>query len=950
MTSLFISYSRKDMESARKLTDAFKGQNLDFWVDWEGIPPTVDWWKEIERGIEESGIFLFLISPDSAKSKVCKQEIEHAAKNGKRLIPVVVRDVKAEEAPTELGHLNWIFLRENDDFNSSFSKLLTAIRTDFGWVQAHRQLQIKALEWERSHYENSFFLRGKELQDAERELATNSSKEPRPTDVQREYVLKSRQASDKQRRNVTIIAIAGVIALAALAVFGFVQAGLATANASEANKQALTAQAASTLAINNQNLAEERAKIARAGELTAQSAGLRDSNFELSSLLGVEAFNTWDYFRTRSILVNNLNTNPQLRQYMIKHSDWVSTVAFSPKGDIVASGGCLKREGLSCSKGEIVLWSLQNGELTQNISLQAHNSAVISVVFNPSGTILASGSCSSYEAGFCNKGEIILWDMQTHKPIGEPLRGHSDQVNTLAFSPDGKILASGSCSIYTGFCYEGEIILWDIESHTQIGSPIHGHTAWVGDIAFSPDGKILASGGGDGKILFWDIQNNQLANPIISTGTDSGIITSIEFSPDGKVLVSGDTDNKLILWDTSNGEKIQELNTNDTDVRDHDIYTVTFSPDGKILASGRSDGKIFLWNAENGNSINVLQGHSGIVTSLSFSPDGKYLVSASQDSKVILWDISNDFPLGKLVTNKAFSLWNTTFDINGKVVVIEFKDQALLVSDLQSNLHIGKPITKYPDGASSLALSADNSKLAIGSEGSIDLWDINHAQPLPNTPITGHSGLISSLAFSPDGKILVSGGCQNRDESLVCHSGKILVWDIASGQIVGEPIVGHSSWVNSLAISPDNQLLASGSSDGNILLWNLSTHQTIGIPLISHQGKIDSVAFSPDGKMLASGGNDGSIILWDVETQKSIIDPLYKGIGPIDRLSFSPDGQQLISADYYNGKIMLWEVDPDNWKQKTCQRIGRNITQEEWALYFPGEAYRTTCPQWPTGD
>ena len=181
MPSLFISYSRKDIEIARKLTEAFKEKELDIWVDWEGIAPTVDWWQEIEKGIEEADIFLFLISPDSAKSKVCAREIEHANKNAKRLIPVVVRDVVADESPAGLGHLNWIFFRETDDFNSSLEKLVTAIKTDYEWVQVHRQLQVKALEWERNNHEHSFLLRGKELQDADFQLATNTSREPHPT-------------------------------------------------------------------------------------------------------------------------------------------------------------------------------------------------------------------------------------------------------------------------------------------------------------------------------------------------------------------------------------------------------------------------------------------------------------------------------------------------------------------------------------------------------------------------------------------------------------------------------------------------------------------------------------------------------------------------------------------------------------------------------------------------
>jgi hypothetical protein len=145
MASLFISYSRKNIESARKLTEAFEGQDLDFWIDWQGIPPTVDWWEEIEKGIEEANIFLFLISPESCKSKVCKQEIEHAVKNGKRLIPLVVGDVTGEEAPPELSHLNWIFIREFDDFDLAFGKLITAIKTDYAWVQAHRDLRLESI-------------------------------------------------------------------------------------------------------------------------------------------------------------------------------------------------------------------------------------------------------------------------------------------------------------------------------------------------------------------------------------------------------------------------------------------------------------------------------------------------------------------------------------------------------------------------------------------------------------------------------------------------------------------------------------------------------------------------------------------------------------------------------------------------------------------------------------
>ena len=119
MAKVFISYSRKDIGFAKKLTGELQKGDLDFWVDWEGIPPTVDWMRQIEKGIEEADTFVFILSPDSIQSKVCREEIGYAVKNGKRLIPIVAREITGEEAPPELSHLNWIFLRETDDFNES---------------------------------------------------------------------------------------------------------------------------------------------------------------------------------------------------------------------------------------------------------------------------------------------------------------------------------------------------------------------------------------------------------------------------------------------------------------------------------------------------------------------------------------------------------------------------------------------------------------------------------------------------------------------------------------------------------------------------------------------------------------------------------------------------------------------------------------------------------------
>ena len=354
MASLFISYSRIDKAAAHRLTEAFKGKGLEFWIDWEDIPLTVDWWKEVERGIEEADMFLFLLSPDSANSKVCRQEIEHAKKNGKRLIPVVVRDLEAHESPPELSPLNWTLLRKDDDFTYAFHKLITAIKTDYAWARTHRQLQVKALEWERSAQKKDFLLQGEELQDAESELAANSSKDPYPTDLQREYVLKSRQTSDRQRRRLLSFVIGAAIVMAALAVFGFVEAGLATTNAIKANENANTAEAASTQATSNEQEAKRQAKVAIARQLAVQAQSLfvtGDSTQMVSVLLAVQSMKMLPDRNEGAMKI--LQTNSlAIRAAPMTHGTAVYSVAFSPDGKYVVSGGCDQEEAQrKCTQG-----------------------------------------------------------------------------------------------------------------------------------------------------------------------------------------------------------------------------------------------------------------------------------------------------------------------------------------------------------------------------------------------------------------------------------------------------------------------------------------------------------------------------------------------------------------------------------------------------------------------
>ncbi len=219
MARIFVSYSRRNKDFCKQLTAELQKRDLDFWVDWEGIPPTVDWMKEIEKGIEEADTFLAIVSTDWILSKVCIDELNVAVKNGKRLIPVVPYDIVWNDVPPSLAQLNFIFFTETFDFNEQLNKLFTALDTDYDWLKTHRRLQVKALEWERAEKENGFLLRGRDLEDAEQQISINANKNPHPTDIQREYVLLSRQAATKQRRINTSILTIIIVMLSSISAY-----------------------------------------------------------------------------------------------------------------------------------------------------------------------------------------------------------------------------------------------------------------------------------------------------------------------------------------------------------------------------------------------------------------------------------------------------------------------------------------------------------------------------------------------------------------------------------------------------------------------------------------------------------------------------------------------------------------------------------------------------------
>ncbi len=632
------------------------------------------------------------------------------------------------------------------------------------------------------------------------------------------------------------------------------------------------------------------------------------------------------------------------------HIGTASKLIFSPDGKAMASIGCAKLDPTySCDQGEIILYDTATRQpLGMPIKIYASN--VNDIVFSPDGKILASV--------WGSEGKVILWNVETHELIGQPLSGYKNGVNSIAISPNGKILAvgDGDQSEAGG---GGDIILWDIETLKPIGIPLSGHKHGVYSLAFSPDSNVLASGSRDDTIILWDIKKLQLIGQPLKGHTSS--VKSVAFSPDGKILASSGNDSVVILWDVSNINQLTAKQPTHQILKGHThiVESVAFSPDGKTLASSSYDDTIIFWDVTRKQQIaQPLLDANGNNQNVAISPDGKILAlhSCTQlnnsqrcQGRISLWDL----------TKRQLREPSLLGYPNGMVSMAFSPDSTILVSsgcsnnpcnqgeirfwNLSSRKLIGQPLTYHGGEVEILAFSLDAKSLFLRiSHEFITLVDVATFQPEYKFDLYSRT-----FAISPNGRIVAVG-----------EGTDFILWDMLKGQQIGSPLNGLTDAVSSLAFSSDGKILASGGASrskiradadkdsNNIILWNMATHQPIGLPLLGHTDSLTSLAFSPNSKMLASGGFEGTIILWDVERGQQLGIPFKVHNNLVKNLLFSKDGKTLISASD-DGSVVLWDVNPDSWQSRICKIVARNLTGNEWSQYLPNEPYRKTCPNLP---
>jgi WD40 repeat protein len=586
------------------------------------------------------------------------------------------------------------------------------------------------------------------------------------------------------------------------------------------------------------------------------------------------------------------------------HKNPIWSVAISPDGKQIIS---------SSRDNTLRRWDVSTGKQIGE-PLNGHKGSVFSVAFNRDGTKIVSGSRDK---------TLQLWDASNGKPIDKPFVGHEDEVWSVAFSPNGQKIVSGSS--------DHTLRLWDTKKHQKILPTFRGHLDGVNSVAFSPDGQKIVSGSDDKTLRLWDANNGKpLRNPITGkpiaplVGHEKEVL-SVAFSPDGQKIVSGSRDNTLRLWDASNGEQIGQPLTGHVDA----VYSVAFSPDGKWIISGGDDKTLRLWDISTEQLSQPWYGHTKAVWSVVFNRDGTKIVSSSSDKTLRLWDASNGKPLRNPITDKPIApsvghttaVYSVVFSPNGKKIVSASGDKTLRLWNASNGKPIGQPIVGHVDAVYSVAFSPDGKKIVSASwDNTLRLWNANNRQQIDKTigqPLKSGQKKVEdelhSVTFSPNGQQIVSG---SRDKKLRLYT--------STGQIVGEPLIGHKDEVWSGAFSPDGTKIVSSSSDNTLRLWDSDNGQQIGSEMVGHTKAVYSAVFSLDGKYIVSGGQDKTLRLWDGNTGRPVGPPLIGHESSVRSVAFSPDGKSVISGSDDN-TLRLWRIDlVTSWKillQTACEQL-----------------------------
>jgi WD40 repeat protein/serine/threonine protein kinase len=742
------------------------------------------------------------------------------------------------------------------------------------------------------------------------------------------------------------------------------QRSIAEEKKAEAEKQRARAEDQTKIAVSERERAEQQKQIAVSERQRAENAKQAEEYEAYIAQIGLANAkindNAYDY------ALQLLDASkPELRNWEwgrlvhlcrlgtanYKAAAPVDAVAYSPDGKSFVTGDL---------DGKVTVRDAQTGEVRFQVP---HGQYVLSVDYSPNGKQIATGSSDK---------TIQILDSSTGSAVGPPLKGHTDGVLTVRFSPDGRQLLSGSYDntarlwdVATGTTLQefkghswwvwaaefspdanrivtagqdGKAIVWEKEpganneervtdhppqqSRPSLLAPpslykqftsFAGHNGAVYSARFSPNGKLVVTGGYDKLVMIWnpddvrpidigrrlDHEPDAKSNYLRLAGHD-GPVRSVSFSPKGQLVLSSSEDNTVRIWDAAAGKAMTALRGHGRAVR-----ACTFSPDGQWVVSGGDDERVRVWNVQGYQETRVLHatvfaGHEDAVLSARYSRDGQHIVTASRDRTASLWDAASGKPIRRFEEGHEFLVSGAVFFPDKNHLATGAGDNSVRIWDLTAGTQ--EAVLSPTGRIGTLAVSADGNWIATGSPGTdIKLWNARTGETRGN--LSGHDSEVTALMFAPAGDRLVSG--DNR--------GHLRLWRKNAGAngkdawTLERELVGHSGSITALRFTPNGKRLVTASGDHSCAQWDLATGMEDRQRVLKHAEYVSSLDVSPDGTRALTSCDDGSVRLWQLADATQLAAVKSPG-RPFNSVSFSPDGSMAILTSSEDKRVSMWDL------------------------------------------